>query len=379
MFRSTVLLLAFASCLASWTVGQEPVGSASDLPRWVTQLDADRFVVREAAMANLIQAGEPAVDPVAAAVSAGGLETIARGLTVLRELALGDGKASQRAQQAIQRIAGTQATAAAQQASLTLRSLESARQTRGLSRLRSLGASISEEPQVLNVPRGPQIYVQIDERWRGETGQLRYVAWLTGFPAIHVTLQGDRITDQSLAMLRDAENVTSLLISRANVSDEGLRFLADMPQLQFLSLRYLPLTDAAIVHLEKLQRAQPVQPLAALQIYGTQLTHAGLAQLGQSLASTEIDERLGGGFLGIGPALNNNGGCVVGRVEPEQAADRAGLQVGDIIVAYDDKKVEDFTGLTRLIGGNAPGDRIQLTILRNGMQVEKEVTLGEWP
>jgi 2-alkenal reductase len=52
---------------------------------------------------------------------------------------------------------------------------------------------------------------------------------------------------------------------------------------------------------------------------------------------------------------------------------------GDIIVALADQAVEDMPDLQAALSELAPEDDVSLTILRDGDQVEVEVTLGERP
>ena len=66
-------------------------------------------------------------------------------------------------------------------------------------------------------------------------------------------------------------------------------------------------------------------------------------------------------------------------VEPGSAADQAGIQTGDIIVAVNDTRLDYNTSLRQLLLRHAPGDTISITILRDGQEQRLQVTLGERP
>lgn len=60
-------------------------------------------------------------------------------------------------------------------------------------------------------------------------------------------------------------------------------------------------------------------------------------------------------------------------------ADKAGLQEKDIIVKVDDTTVDENHSLPSLLGRHAVGDKVTLTVERDGKQITKEVTLEEAP
>ncbi len=63
----------------------------------------------------------------------------------------------------------------------------------------------------------------------------------------------------------------------------------------------------------------------------------------------------------------------------DSAAERAGLQSGDVIVAIDGQRVDDSGGLSRGIGGHQPGDEVVFTIERDGGSRELPIELGARP
>jgi putative serine protease PepD len=69
-------------------------------------------------------------------------------------------------------------------------------------------------------------------------------------------------------------------------------------------------------------------------------------------------------------------GAEVASVEPGSAAADAGIRVGDVITAVDDRPVTSSTELTAAVRSNAPGDEVTLTVRRGGDTSTAEVVLG---
>lgn len=63
--------------------------------------------------------------------------------------------------------------------------------------------------------------------------------------------------------------------------------------------------------------------------------------------------------------LKFNEGVLVDAVFPGGAAASGGLQVDDVIVGVDGRKIEDLPELTEIIGRGRPGDRLQLRVVRD--------------
>ncbi len=66
-------------------------------------------------------------------------------------------------------------------------------------------------------------------------------------------------------------------------------------------------------------------------------------------------------------------------VEPGSPADRAGLRIGDVIVALEGMEIRDATMLTTVLAQRHPGDRVRLTVVRGGVPHDVAVRLGEFP
>jgi len=76
--------------------------------------------------------------------------------------------------------------------------------------------------------------------------------------------------------------------------------------------------------------------------------------------------------------LNATYGVVVTKVDPGTPAAKAGVQEGDVILAFDSQKL-DQDALTALLLKHKAGDTVTLTILRDNKQIELKVTLVARP
>jgi putative serine protease PepD len=78
-------------------------------------------------------------------------------------------------------------------------------------------------------------------------------------------------------------------------------------------------------------------------------------------------------------APNATSGAVIGSVETGGPAESAGLQAGDVVKRIDGQAVQDSTALSSYINSKAPGDKIKLTVERNGSSEDLDVTLQDRP
>lgn len=70
-------------------------------------------------------------------------------------------------------------------------------------------------------------------------------------------------------------------------------------------------------------------------------------------------------------------GAVITQVEPGSAAEDAGLQAGDIIIAVDDNPIQNSTELRNRIGLTPVGEDVDVTIFRDGRRRTIEVEIGK--
>ncbi len=70
-------------------------------------------------------------------------------------------------------------------------------------------------------------------------------------------------------------------------------------------------------------------------------------------------------------------GALVSDVVEDGPADKAGIERGDVIVAFDGKPVDRMAQLPRIVAEHAPGSEVDVVILHKGKRKTVRVTLGE--
>ncbi len=70
-------------------------------------------------------------------------------------------------------------------------------------------------------------------------------------------------------------------------------------------------------------------------------------------------------------------GALVRNVDSGGPADKAGVEVGDIIQRFDGKPIEKSSDLPRMVGATKPGNKSALVVWRKGATRELSVTVGE--
>ena len=70
-------------------------------------------------------------------------------------------------------------------------------------------------------------------------------------------------------------------------------------------------------------------------------------------------------------------GAFVTEVVPDSAADEAGIEAGDVIVAIDGDEVTESSQVRESILDKEPGDTVEITIVREGEEQTVEATLGQ--
>lgn len=375
-------IAAAAWPVAGWSAGRARAAevSADEIAALVTQLGADDFGQREAASRSLAAAGMAALKPLEAAMEGDDLEVASRAAEIVRGFlapppagqrgtaaaASDDGGASPRARGAADPDpitpggeagtpggeagrgeggpppadeAGLELAAAAEQvlcriseradgplAGFAVAALDF--HHRGMSqesreRLEALGALVTEDFSPLSGQRGLHVVLTAD--WRGMPDDLQLVPRLRN--VVQVSVRGVRLDDTAAAALARVRGVE--------------RF----------------------------------------ELYGTGITDAAVDLLRSRFPESKIDIRKGG-KLGVGgqPSI---GPCMITQVVAGSAADKAGLQISDIVLSIDGQAVPNFESLTEKVGGHGPGETLVLDVQRNlpGGRAERfttRVVLDGW-
>ena len=104
---------------------------------------------------------------------------------------------------------------------------------------------------------------------------------------------------------------------------------------------------------------------------------AVLEQLREQAAGTAREE----GFLGVSLAQRTDGGVgsIIETVQPDSPAQKAGIEVGDVVLAVDGEPVNGQAGLVAAIRDRSPGDTISIDLVRDGERVSVSATLVARP
>jgi len=99
-----------------------------------------------------------------------------------------------------------------------------------------------------------------------------------------------------------------------------------------------------------------------------------------------IDENDKGGFLGVNVKelsdqlkeyFEVKNGVLAEKVIKDSPAEKAGIKAGDIIYRINDKKIEDYADLVRILNYYDPGDKVTILISRKGKKIKKSVELSK--
>jgi hypothetical protein len=88
---------------------------------------------------------------------------------------------------------------------------------------------------------------------------------------------------------------------------------------------------------------------------------------------------MGNATLGVVPDYGGESptGVKISGTVPGSPAEQVGLQSGDILLKWNDQKIESLEGLSELLGKSKPGDKVHLVVERAGKPVELNATLAE--
>ena len=72
-------------------------------------------------------------------------------------------------------------------------------------------------------------------------------------------------------------------------------------------------------------------------------------------------------------------GALVAKVLPDSPAAKAGLEVGDVVVAYDGNDVETSSDLPPMVGSTTVGSKVPLDIIRRGKKLTLTIQIAKLP
>jgi hypothetical protein len=301
-------------------VKQQPA-SSEQIAKWVRDLDADNFEVRQTATAALSAAGKKAVAPLAKAAAGDSLEVSARSVSILERLAGDDDSAvADAARDALESAARDAKTTVSERAADALSRIYAKHAESVRKRLYGLGVVQGSGENFLrkDIQRDDQLVVT-KKRWTG--------------------------------------------------TSDDLRLLAYLEDIKYLSIHGVRLDETALSHLTRLRHVRH------LELYGTGLDAKGAAKLREALPGLSVDVR-SGGVLGVSRFGTER--CELREIIEGTPAAKAGLQPMDIVSHIDGKPLATYRELISYLATRSGGDKVKLAIERGGKKIEVEVTLASW-
>ncbi len=310
--------------LACWPGSNATLGSEAPQPpldQWITQLDDDQYATRERAQQQLEQTGLSALKAVGDAARSGSLESSTRAINILITWSESHDSVLQIA--ALEKLVDLPNRPESEMAAGVLANV---REQAALEAIVALGGHHTLDMQNRGVFRHQQqapLQVTIGPDWKGGV--------------------------------------------------EGLKHLSAIRRATTISFHSTTLDDKALAQLPKLK----LPNVQRIEFYGTKMmSTSGIEKLRARIPTVNIAVR-SAARLGI-QGFHQNGGAQVNGIMPGSAAEKAGLQPGDLITEMEGEKVEDFTALTDRIAKHQPGDTVVFSIVRNGNVQELKVTFDRW-
>jgi PDZ domain len=334
MKRHSVLIIVLATLLVAnaWdgSAAAEPVVLASsaeakpqplgeaEIAALVRQLDSNRYQEREQATQSLLAAGDAALDPLVAAANSDRPEAADRAVWLLRKF----GNSTDRvfALAALDRLVQLKDRPAV---------VAEARQIQTRLQLAICEEQLAKLGGKLTMVDRPQVDGSIVSTVRVELGD----DW-------HGTLD-----DLKCLLGLDQQNAFCLVGSA--VTDDVIKIFEAKDNLRLMQIFLSRVTPAAVDSLKE------HQPKVTVYIRNRAL-------------------------LGIGGESQANGVRVT-QAQDGFGAAKAGIVLGDVVTEIDGKPLKDFDRLTAIISQHQPGDVVDVTILRGGEQLTKQVTLSDKP
>jgi serine protease Do len=106
------------------------------------------------------------------------------------------------------------------------------------------------------------------------------------------------------------------------------------------------------------------------QLKSGQATESGFLGVNLGRISPQMARQLG---------LRTTRGALVMGVVPKSPAERAGIQVGDVITSWDDHEIDDRNLLILLIARTKVGTTVPVTVNRNGETIKLDVAVTARP
>jgi hypothetical protein len=274
--RTTLVLPTMLAALAALLVcpslyAEDATESAGNL---IADLGSNSYAVRQRATTALEDGGEEMLPQIVAAVQSADAEVRSRAWNILLAHALSPrGGVREAARDAIRRLNDRSSGERSGPLIGGLSRVREAMSGQATADLTRLGAT------VMPVQGGPPFTfnVQIGQGWRGGDERLALLSDLGSVPWLSLESSGvtDAALDQLAKLAGEGPGITKLYLGSSAVTGNNLGKLAPLRQLQYLSVKQLPIDDTKIAQLPEFPELQ------YLGLDGTKIGDDGLAHLGR--------------------------------------------------------------------------------------------------
>lgn len=372
-----VAVLVLTSCVCSdWAMAQSPVDpSAARLDRdqrpieyWLEQLDSDQFSHRQLASRQLNRLGNEAVKPLMQATQSGKLELTQRALGILQSLASAQAPDDEGgAWAALNELVNQGSGSAAVGARAAIDDLRRERESQAYNKLSAAGVQIGFREFVIHSRSiNNQEVVWIDKKWKGDLKALSWLRWVKRIE--YALIEGDAVRQEVLQQVVKMPDLRTIVMRDATVRDDIFSPLGELSRIDELEFRYvrLSLEDA-----EKIARL-PVR--VSLGLMGTGIPLEGKQQIIDAMPNLRLEYKEGG-FLGV-ICSSFSPRCQIDGLKAGGAAANAGLETGDVIIAFDGEPIRTFDDLQAQIARHPAGAQVSISYERAGEIGTVTVTLG---
>lgn len=201
--------------------------------------------------------------------------------------------------------------------------------------------------------------------------------YLTRVENLTATARSERILE-SVSEVRQARAVAKLERLGAIVHETENNLDRPRPRIDHVMFgRDWAGTDDDVRLIERIEDLRLADIPTIYVVKGVNISEETKFALRVNLPTLDIQNR-GPARLGVTNLLTREAGCFIGFVEPDSAADGAGLKPSDQIMEIDGKPVVSFAGLIEVIGEKEPGDMVPIVYIRDGQTRQTEAKLSAW-
>ena len=112
----------------------------------------------------------------------------------------------------------------------------------------------------------------------------------------------------------------------------------------------------------------------ALEVSNQLRTSGKVSRGWLGVAIQEVTRQLADSF-----GLPQATGALIASIEPNSPADKAGLQVSDVVLRFNDKVIASANDLPRIVAATKPGTRVNMQVWRKGQTRDLSVQVAELP